>query len=277
MAKIDTFLFKDSFANENILLAYNYTDPEMNMVEHTHEFSELVIVDKGYAVQICNGEPYFIQEGDVFLIKEGDRHFYNELGTLKLMNIQINPRYQFQYLKQIECLLKPFYVYNTTDFTWLMPKDKEICIELVRQVNNIPLKQNDLYHFQIETLFMQLLNRIITSKKATQNNSTQFKIRNLLIYLQRNYAEQIDWQWLSEYFCLTNKTMTRKIKELTGMSPVNYLNRLRVLAAREQVCHSDDSIINIAINCGFNNSDYFTKCYKKNFNISPTDERKKNE
>jgi len=42
-------------------LDFSYADPELNVVEHTHEFDELVIIDKGYGVQIFNGEPYFIQ------------------------------------------------------------------------------------------------------------------------------------------------------------------------------------------------------------------------
>ena len=121
---------------------------------------------------------------------------------------------------------------------------------------------------------MQIISTILQGKNSIQNNSTQYKVRNLLIYLQRHYSEQINWQELSDDFYLTNKTMTRKIKELTGMTPINYLNRLRVLAGREKIRHSYDSITDIAGLCGFNNSDYFAKCYKKNFGISPSDERK---
>ncbi|MDU8925596.1 helix-turn-helix domain-containing protein [Pasteurellaceae bacterium LIM206] len=275
MAVIETFLYEDNFIN-NSLLAFSYTDPEDNTIEHTHEFDELVIVDKGYGVQIFNGEPYFIQEGDVFLVKENDRHFYIELGTLKLMNIQINTRYQFQYLKNVMPLLEQFYIKNVSIFSWLMPKAKESCVERIRTLDFYlsDYKGTKLQCLQIETLFMQILSLIMTNEHTNSNNSTQFKIRNVLLYLQQNYAEQIDWKKLSEHFFITNKTMTRKIKELTGMSPVKYLNRLRVLAARDKLRHLDDSITNIAVNCGFNNSDYFTRCYKKNFGISPSDERK---
>lgn len=273
MTMITTFL-RDDYFDENTLLRFNYTDPEVNDMEHTHEFDELVVVDKGYAVQVFNGELFFLQEGDVFLVKEGDRHFYNELGTLKLMNLHINTHYQFRHLQHIKSILDQIYVKNTTNFVWLMPKDKEFCIELIRKIDKLDKQQNEASLFQAEALFMQIISTILQGKHSIQNNSTQYKVRNLLIYLQRHYADQIDWQKLSDDFYLTNKTMTRKMKELTGMTPINYLNRLRVLAAREKIRHSDDSITDIAGLCGFNNSDYFAKCYKKNFGISPSDERK---
>ncbi|PJG86129.1 helix-turn-helix domain-containing protein [Conservatibacter flavescens] len=273
MANINTFLYQDHFKDEQTLLSFNYTDPEYNENEHAHEFAELVIVDKGCGVQIFNGEPYFIQEGDVFLVKELDRHFYNELGTLKLMNLHINSKYQFQYLKHIEPILAQLHI-TDGNFIWLMPQEKDYCMKLIRQLPEIYAKNDSMLLFQVESLFMQLIGVLLTNKNILKNNHTQYKIRNLLIYLQQNYMEQINWHDLSERFFIKNKTLTRKIKELTQMSPVNYLNRLRLLAAREKIYHTDLSITDIATLCGFNNSDYFTKCYKKNFGISPSQARK---
>ena len=155
-----------------------------------------------------------------------------------------------------------------------MPKDKEYCISLIRSIAKLNKKDNHSFSLQSESLLIQLINTILMSDDAIQKNSTQYKIRNVLVYLQENYSEDIDWHFLEEKFFLTNKTMTRKIKELTNMSPVNYLNRLRVLSARQKLRHSDDSITDISGGCGFNNSDYFSRCYKKYFGISPSEERK---
>lgn len=271
---MNIFLLKDHFKDENRLFSYCYTDPELNNVEHAHEFDELVIVDKGCGVQIFNGELFFIQEGDVFLVRQNDRHFYDELGTLKLMNLHINTKYQYHYLKAIDELLERLHVNKVSDFIWLMPKDKEYCISLIRSIAKLNKKDNHSFSLQSESLLIQLINTILMSDDAIQKNSTQYKIRNVLVYLQENYSEDIDWHFLEEKFFLTNKTMTRKIKELTNMSPVNYLNRLRVLSARQKLRHSDDSITDISGGCGFNNSDYFSRCYKKYFGISPSEERK---
>lgn len=277
---VDKFLLGQYFPDQDALFSFSYTNPEVCDIEHIHEFDELVIVDKGCGVHVINGQLYFIQEGDVFWVKQLERHFYNELGTLKLMNILINTRRPFLYLQQIQDIMQQLYVSHQANFVWLMPKDKELCITLSQNMKVIYDKiknsfTDKLAEFHLESMFMQILSIIMASQNHIHKNSTQYKIRNLLRYLQQNFSEPIDWQWLADKFYMSTKTMTRQVKELTGMSPVNYLNRLKVLAAREKIQQTDDLIIKIAGECGFENSDYFSKCYKKNFGISPSKERAK--
>lgn len=265
------------FQRDSDQFAFCYTDPEVNNIEHTHEFHELVIVDKGSGVNVLNGDLYFIQEGDVFFVHQSDRHFYSELGTLKLMNILINPNYSLKYLTHIDSILLQLKVKSEPNFVWLMPENKARCINLTHEIANLYNSVEDIDNvalFTIESLFMQILQIILASQETIHKNSTQYKIRSLLHYLQQHYASSLDWNELADHFFITHKTMTRKIKVLTGMSPVNYLNRLRLLSAREKLRQTDDLITDIAGSCGFINSDYFAKCYRKNFGITPSHERK---
>ena len=263
------------FPDDQKLFGFNYTSPELNDIEHTHEYDELVIVDKGCGLHIFNGELHFIQEGDLFLVKETDRHFYSELGTLSLMSVYINTKYQFHYLTNIYQILNTIYVPNQKMLSWLMPKDKEATLYLIRQLDNINQNANtEIRQIQSELIMMQLLNTIASRKESRQRSHTQYKVRQVLLYLQENFHNEINWQELADKFFITYKTMTQKIKELTGMTTVNYLNRLRVLSARDKILHTDDSITEISGLVGFNNSEYFSKCYKRNFGISPSEERK---
>lgn len=263
------------FKDERVLLGFNYTAPELNSTEHTHEFDELVIVDKGCGLHVFNGDIQFIQEGDVFMVKEGDRHFYNELGTLALMSVYINTQYKFLFIQPPHYLLNKIYAGNRNSSFWLMPKEKELCIERVKELSKINQYEDpERLQLQSEVLILDLMSKVMMSSEYIQKNNTHYKVRNLLNYLQEHYTEDTDWQWISDKFFITYKTMTQRIKELTGMTPVGYLNRLRVLAARDKVYHSDYSITEISGLCGFNNSDYFSKCYKKHFGVSPSDERR---
>lgn len=81
-------------------LAIYSSDPEDNNKEHCHEFDELVIVKSGHGLHVINGQPLFIKTGDVFYVKNNEYHFYDELGTLKLINILINPDADFFFIKK---------------------------------------------------------------------------------------------------------------------------------------------------------------------------------
>lgn len=249
---MDLLTLKQFFKHDVELIAFDYTDPEKNNTEHSHEFNELVIVDQGYGVHVLNGGLYFIQEGDVFFINKNDRHFYDELGTLKLMNILINPNVPFRYLNNLNAIWQQLQVNHDSPLIWLASKDKDKCIRLTKKISQVYAEYTTPHEpfnkqLQVESLFMQILSIILTSQKTSAPNSTQYKIRNLLRYLQQNYAEQIDWQKLSTQFFMSSKTINRQIKELTGLSPVHYLNRLRVLAGRDKLKQSDDLITEISL------------------------------
>ncbi|MNL70154.1 HTH-type transcriptional activator RhaS [compost metagenome] len=53
------------------------------------------------------------------------------------------------------------------------------------------------------------------------------------------------------------------------MTPVRYLQMLRLNAARQLLESGQQSVTNVAYDCGFSSSQYFATCYKKRFGFSP--------
>ena len=62
-------------------------DPQEEYGLHSHEFSELVIVYRGWGEHLIFGERRPISAGDVFLIKGQTRHGYENLHDLALCNL----------------------------------------------------------------------------------------------------------------------------------------------------------------------------------------------
>lgn len=71
--------------------------------------------------------------------------------------------------------------------------------------------------------------------------------------------------------------MFRHIKEASGLTPENYIKRLRLLSARKKIRESDMTITEISLLCGFINSTHFSTLYKKTFGVTPSEERRKTE
>ena len=75
--------------------------------------------------------------------------------------------------------------------------------------------------------------------------------------------------------CGVKRTQFAKItKQLTGYPPTQYLNRIRFKRACELLRNSDMSITDIAFECGYNTSQYFTETFKKNARITPSEYRR---
>ena len=65
--------------------------------------------------------------------------------------------------------------------------------------------------------------------------------------------------------------LQRKVKEITGLNPIDYLRNFRLAKAIELLESSHLSISEIAYETGFSSPAYFSKCFKDAFNITPSE------
>lgn len=74
---------------------------------------------------------------------------------------------------------------------------------------------------------------------------------------------------------LERSQLYRKIKALTGFSPVELIRKIRLRKSRALLGSSDMSISEIAYNNGFSSPAYFTKCYRDEYGETPSETREK--
>ncbi len=68
---------------------------------------------------------------------------------------------------------------------------------------------------------------------------------------------------------LSRSQLHRKVKALTGCAPQELLRRMRLLYASELLKQKKHSIAEVAYQCGFSSSAYFSSCFKDYFGYSP--------
>ena len=70
------------------------------------------------------------------------------------------------------------------------------------------------------------------------------------------------------------RTMARRMVDATGLSPNNYLGRVRLCHAMRLLAKSNDSVTDIAFACGFNDSNYFSSRFHQEIGVTPMQFRK---
>ena len=63
----------------------------------------------------------------------------------------------------------------------------------------------------------------------------------------------------------------RKIKALTGLSPIDYVNKYRLKRSRELLCNETNNIIGVALEVGYSSAAYFSKKFRDEFGMTPTE------
>ena len=95
-----------------------------------------------------------------------------------------------------------------------------------------------------------------------------------LIYDQMRSVE-IDIESLAMELCMSKSTLRRKLNDLTGESPVNYITKIRVDYAKQLLKGNPDLTINeVGMRCGFSDQAYFSRIFKQQVGVSPLQYRK---
>ena len=76
---------------------------------------------------------------------------------------------------------------------------------------------------------------------------------------------------LQEKMGMGNKQLYRKLKAITGQTPVEYIRDMRMQKAAKLLKSGKFSVSEVMYTVGFSNSSYFSKCFSKAFGMTPTE------
>ena len=116
-------------------------------------------------------------------------------------------------------------------------------------------------------------NYIITSDHAEQNKSLS-SIKNVLDYINSHYNEPLNAKELAGLSNYSEYYFMKLFRQYTGKTLIEYINDLRLEKSKTLLLHSDDSVTEIALECGFNNTSYYIKKFQQANGISPHKFRK---
>ena len=95
-------------------------------------------------------------------------------------------------------------------------------------------------------------------------------------YVEENMSRSdLTVEELSKHLGMSRVHLYKKILALTGKTPVEFIRILRLKRAAQYLRDSQLNVSEIAYKLGFNNPKYFTKYFKEEFGISPSEYQNK--
>ncbi len=107
-------------------------------------------------------------------------------------------------------------------------------------------------------------------QKAINQRNKEFldKLDHLII--SNLLKTDLDVNFIAEQLCMSYSTLHRRIKSLTGMTANEYIRKHR-LAKAMQLLRSGVPATEVAMECGFNSPSYFTRCFKAEYGVLPSE------
>ena len=90
-------------------------------------------------------------------------------------------------------------------------------------------------------------------------------------YIELNYAKDIDLDEVSKYLQISPYYFSKLFKKKTGKNFIEYLTQIRMEHAKILLSSSSMSMKEICMEVGYSDANYFSRAFKKNVGLSPTE------
>jgi signal transduction histidine kinase/ligand-binding sensor domain-containing protein/CheY-like chemotaxis protein/AraC-like DNA-binding protein len=102
------------------------------------------------------------------------------------------------------------------------------------------------------------------------HNTDEAWLEEITALIDKNMEnEEFNVSQLAEQMKTPAKQLYRRLKQLTGMTPVSYIRKLRMKKAAVLLAQNKFSVSEVMYLVGYSNASYFTKCFTEEFGTSP--------
>jgi len=265
------FFDKKKHGTADFPVEYFYVDsahPRYYMAFHWHNEWELIRVIEGELLIFLDDRQQTVRAGEIVLIPSETLHggqpktcvyeclvfdLYALLGKIDSLKPQLRP------FLNMEIIPENYFTNNHTPVSCIF--------EIFSQNTESPCKA-------LETLsaICGLFAWLIKEKRyrKTQNvGRRSVEIKPVLEYIETHYSEDLSLETLAGVAGMNARYFCKIFYSATKNTPMNYVNQYRIEHASFLLDTTDLSITEIATNCGFYDSSYFTKVFKKFKNTTP--------
>ena len=148
-------------------------------------------------------------------------------------------------------------------------------VDIYQRISQVSKFDSMDYFLELISILYDLANsrnqRLLSTYTANRENfENSDNIKTVYEYVQENFENKIMLAEVAELVNMSHVSFNRFMKKRTGKTFVDYVNDVRIGYAAIRLVEKDNSISEIAFNCGFNNIANFNRVFKKLKKCTPS-------
>ena len=244
-------------------------EPHVSKRQNLNSFLFLVVLDGEGTLNYC-GTRHRISAGDCALINCARPYSHESSAThpwsLKWVHfngLEASFYYDYFISRENSYLFRPRSILPFTD--------------VLDQLYLCQQNKNPLMELTSNKYLTDMITLCFTENESLKMGEYTIpdKLKQIHEYISENYSRKISLEDLADRFFISKFHLSREYKKIYGTTLGNALTNLRLSHAKSMLRFSDDSVDTIALSCGFQDTGYFIKVFKKAENMTPLQYRKK--
>ena len=232
-------------------------DKNSSILTEKINFYDLTFMLKGSMTYTANDKSYVLKPNDALLLKPGTLRS-RSAGTETVKYVSFN----FTLLPE-----------STLNLDEYMPDC--ITADIKKLVFAFPGSHLSPYCHAREKV-ANILNYILFELSDMASiNSTNEHVLKAIHYIEENITEKLSLKCISEKIGLTKEYTATIFKKETGRTLTDYINERKMLIAKELILCNKMSLNDISNYLGYDNYYYFSRLFKRYFDVSPVDMKTK--
>lgn len=241
---------------------HTYSDKTYHEVSVKSPVTRIEYIVSGKGVINSKNISCIVNQGDTYILHEGDAHNYYSDLTEPMDKIWINIKG-----KLVREIMK---IYNLNDVILLKNTDSK---EWIENIHNVCKSTTDPYEIQskVSAMFLNLVQFLSKQYKVSQS-SIDF-LDDIRSYIDLHIQDNITVEDLTKF---SNKSVEHTIRLFNsrfGVTPHKYILKSKLQLAQTLLHSSNDSVEKIAEKLNFCNVGHFSKIFQQYVGVRPSEFR----
>lgn len=241
-------------------------------VPHTHKCAEVFYVIGGKGQFLVSDRSFTITAGDMVIVNPYVEHTETSLAASPLeyivMGIEGLELNMEDTTDNSFCIIN-FYEDGSDVHFYL----KNMLMEIERKNTGFETVCQDL----LDILLIKLLrktnfSKVLASAREDLSSDTVAVRR----YIENHYREPLTLDLLAANVHMNKFHLAHTFSKEFGISPINYIQQLRIRESKDLLCTTDYPLTQIASMCGFSSPSYFSQRFRTCTGVSPAEFRRQN-
>ncbi|WP_091482662.1 AraC family transcriptional regulator [Gracilibacillus orientalis] len=285
---------------ENLYVYYRNIDINFHKSDffiHSHDYFEIYMFHKGDCKYLINDHVIQLHENDIIVMNGSALHgpTPTEGQPYERTVIEFSPEWMRSIINQLNVpeILTPFDQLGNILLRDINVQQFEEIHSLLQKIN---IKQLNLENSakksiekrmlkgEITTLLIELLFILyaLSKSKLTSmpvGNTNKMKhVNKVITWIDYHYSQNLTLDEISDHLHISKYYMSRIFKDITGITVMQYMMQRRLLRSKYLLeMHPEKSILDIALESGFESASHFSRKFRKHYQFTPTEYRNRDD